>query len=99
MGKPKYYWYGIVKTMIMNAPKHSPNESEQLAKINEAMVDASDYIRTLPNGDLRMKAVDMILIRQTKNYEGAAMELHYEAKTIQKWVSNYIYLVGRKAGY
>ncbi len=66
---------------------------------NHALKDAFEETRKLPNGELRIKAVQDILINKTKTYDGVALELYYDRKTIQNWVNSFVNLVGKKAGY
>ncbi len=65
----------------------------------KAMRDAEAETLKLPNGELRMKAVRDVLIKKTKTYEGVALEVNYNWRTVQNWVNKYINLVGKKAGY
>lgn len=99
MSRPKYYWYGIVKKMIMNQDAINKNRTLQARLLEQAIEDANDITSRLPNGEARLKAVDAVLIRHTKTYEGVAQDLHYDWRTIQNWVTDYVKLVGKKAGY
>ena len=99
MGKPKHYWYGIVKRMIISSSKHDREESLQQYIIAVAIENANKETLNLPDGEDRLKAVNIVLIQHRKNFYGAAQELNYSPRTIQRWVNSYINLVGRKAGY
>lgn len=98
MGRPRFYWYYIVKKMITESPNFkNPSIKEQ--EILEAMKSVEMEILELSNGTERMKAVNDILIRKTKTYAGVGIELHYDCRTVQNWITDYIFRVGKKANY
>lgn len=99
MGRPRYYWYGIVRQMIMATDKVKDERSMQSAIFTNAMNDAMEETLKLPNGKLRVKAVGEVLIKKTKTIEGVAQEVHYEHRTVQGWINSFVNLVGKKAGY
>lgn len=97
MSRPKYCWYGFVKRMIING--YYNQDSENAIKLREAMEEVEKQTLELPNGEERMKAVDEILIKHTKTYDGVALELHYHKNIIQSWVTKYVNQVGKKGGW
>lgn len=99
MSKPKHYWYGSVRKMIMSASEVEKEKTLQAVIFNHALEDAFEETRKLPNGDKRIKAVEDILIHKTKTYDGVAMDMFYDKRTIQSWVNSFVNLVGKKAGY
>ncbi len=99
MGKPKHYWYGIVKRLIMESPSHDKEESLQQYIISMAMEKANKETLKLPNGEERLRAVELVLIKKNKNVYGAALELYCSSRKVERWISSYINLVGRKAGF
>lgn len=99
MSRPRHYWYGSIKKMIMKSEQIKKERTLQATIFTHALEDAIEETKKLPNGELRLKAVDQILIKQTKNYEGVAFDFNYERKTIQNWVTSFVNLVGRKAGF
>lgn len=96
--RPKHYWYGIVKKQISMNKKADKTKLQTLI-IETAIQEANKETLKLPNGELRLRAVNDILIAQRHNYEGVAYELNYSEKTIKNWINSYVNLVGRKAGY
>lgn len=99
MSKPRHYWYGSVRKMIMSSKEIESERTFQATMFKNALEDAFEETRKLPNGDLRIKAVEDILIKKTKTYDGVALELYYDKRTIQSWVNSFVNLVGKKAGY
>lgn len=97
MSKPKYCWYGFVKKMIMSGYYNQDTENAQ--KLRTAMQDVEAQIMELPNGAERMTAIDEILIRHTKTYDGVALELHYHKNIIKRWVAQYVNQVGKRGGW
>lgn len=98
MSKPRYYWYNIVKGLIKKS-KHIEDISLQSTILNTAMIQAEKETLKLPNGELRMKAVKEILIDQTSTIERVCDEVNYQERTVQGWISSYVNMVGKKAGY
>lgn len=98
MSKPRYYWYNIVKGLIKKSSSIS-EISLQSTILNTAMIQAETDTLKLPNGDLRMYAVRALLIDQNSTIERVCEEVNYQERTVQGWISSYVNLVGKKAGY
>lgn len=99
MSRPRHYWYGSIKKMIMLSDTVKGERTLQATIFMHALEDALEETAKLPNGELRLKAVDEILIKKTKTYDGVALEVNYERKTVQNWITSFINLVGKKAGF
>ncbi len=65
----------------------------------KAIYETEAFTLKLPNGEARMKAVEEILYKKRKNYDGMALELHYDWRTVQNWITSFVNSVGKKAGY
>lgn len=98
MGKPNDYYYSVIKKWIL-VKDELPDNRLQTAIFNNAFNDAIEETKKLPNGDLRLKAIDEVLIRKTKTYVGVAQDINYDWRTVQNWITSFIKLVGRKAGF
>lgn len=98
MSRPRYYWYNIVKGLIKKS-KSIKEISLQSTILNTAMIQAEKETLKLPNGELRMKAVRSLLIDQNSTIERVCDEVNYQERTVQGWISSYVNLVGKKAGY
>lgn len=98
MSRPKHYYYGNVKKLIMMS-NELPENRIQTAFIKMAIKDATEETLKLPNGEDRMKAVNDVLIKKIRTIEGEALELHYSWRTVQNWINSFINMVGRNAGY
>lgn len=99
MSKPRHYWYGNIRRMIMNVPEVLSERTLQATIFQRAYEDAIEETKKLPNGELRIKAVNDVLIKRTKTMEGVALEIHYDYRTVQNWINSFVNLVGKKAGY
>lgn len=98
MSRPKYYWNGIVKSMIKQYPYTNSTATQEL--VYKAAIDkAIEETRKLPNGEERLQAIQRVYFDKVLTLNGAAMELHYSCRTIQTWLNSFVTLVGRKVGY
>ena len=99
MSRPKFYWFGIVKKEITTPAIQKNPHSKQAKLYSKAIQEAHDQTLQMDRGADRIKAVELVLIKQTHTYAGVSMELHYSERLIQRWISDFIYLVGKKVGY
>ncbi len=73
--------------------------SLQSAIYKNAIERSLEETKKLPAADERIKAIEMVLIRKEKTSEGAAIELNYSWRTVQNWITSFVNLVGRNAGF
>ena len=83
----------------MSQDKLAKERSLQAGIMKYAIEEAMLETENLPNGENRLYAIDEILIKKCKTYDGVARDLHYEARTVQNWIISFVKLVGKKAGY
>lgn len=95
---PREYYYGDIKKWIMMGDS-LPDDREQVKNLKKALDEAIDETAELPNGELRIRAIELILFKKTRTYEGVAQELHYDWRTVQNWITAFVNLVGKKAGF
>lgn len=98
MSKPRYYWYGTVKKMIMRYPQMKDNNKQEKQYI-KAVEKALEDTNNLDLADARLKAIDFVLFKQTLTPEGAALHLNYERRNIDRWISKFVYMVGMNVGF
>lgn len=84
MAKGKRYWWGYAKSMVRRYPDNV-NDDERNAV--EAAVNAT---RSLQNGDIRLKVIDLMYFKGTHRMEGAAQMVHYSYDQVQKWHADFI---------
>lgn len=95
---PRYYWYGIVWKMVQKYPygeNPTARELQYMRVINDAIIELSE----MPDGEARFKAVHEVLIRKTKTINGAAQEVNYSRRTVQRWLNAFIDRVGHGVGF
>lgn len=61
---------------------------------NRAVELAIERTRQRPNGEYRMKAIDMVLLKGTHNIDGAAMNMHFSSRTVRKWHTQFLWDIG-----
>ena len=98
MSQPKEYYYSSIKKWIMMYD-YLPDDRPQVQAFRLAFEKAIKATAEMANGELRIYAIESILIDKTKTYEGVAQELHYERRTVQGWITSFVNLVGGLAGY
>lgn len=85
--------------MVTKYPDLNDDESMQAGIFYKAITTALKETRELPNGDLRIKAIDDVYFKKIKTCEGVAVEMNYSTSTVHKWLNTFINTVGKKAGY
>lgn len=99
MSRPRNYWYGIAKKMTSRYYKlDSSIEQERI--FNDAVT--ATIKQTEQSGELagdKLKAVKLVLFDQRYTIQGAALKLHYSEFAVQKWLNEFVNLVGVNAGY
>lgn len=98
MSRPKNYYYGYVKKLLMMYDD-LPHDSMQMSIFRDAVNRTVKQVRELPNGDERIEAVVEVLMKKRKTYEGYAMQIHVCEQVVKRWVSSFINQVGKNAGY
>lgn len=84
MSKPRYGWWGYVKDMIRRYPD-DVNQNEKDA------VDAAIAVtERMPNGQARLKVIDLVLWSETHRIPGAALEVPCSERTAWRWQSTFI---------
>lgn len=99
MSRPKYWWYSNVKRAIMNADRYKNSEVPEQLHYILAIEKAKGDVAEMEDGAYRLKAIDDVLIKHYKTIDGAAFELHYSRRTIQRWLNDFIYKVGKYKGF
>lgn len=99
MSKPRYRWWGYVKSMIRNYPAVQDEYCQgNTLKERQAVQKAIDETKRMENGVERLQVIDMVLFRQTHTLEGAALMVPCAYDTAQKYHAQFIKLVARNYG-
>ena len=91
MSRTRYLWWGYAKNML----RHYPDVTDRERAAVEA---ALSEIRALPDGQSRVRLVELIYFRRVNTLEGAAMALHCSARTARRWHADFVVRVGRNFG-
>lgn len=89
MSKPRYGWWGYVKSMIRRYPDED-NDDERAA-----VLAAIEQTERMVNGSARMRVVEMVLIKQTHMLPGAALEIPCSEHTAQRYHADFIKTVAK----
>jgi hypothetical protein len=95
----KNYWYGIVKKMVQRYPDLKNEMTMQSAIMSNAIENAIADTKLLPDGERRVKAVEIVYVKGSENIDGAAIKLYASRRTVERWLSSFINLVGKYGGY
>ena len=85
--------------MIKNYPAIKNEHTTQACIFVNAIENAVAETRALPDGDLRVRAIEMLYFKGTHTIEGAATKVGVSERTLQYWMSRFVKLVGRNAGF
>lgn len=96
--KAKNPWYSEIKRRIGEGRWKKPVTFQDYV-LMKAVLEARLETEHLPNGELRLQAIEEILIKKSKNYQAFARDNYYDSRTVQRWINSYVNLVGKKAGY
>jgi hypothetical protein len=64
----------------------------------EAVRLALEEVSKLPDGEDRLKMIDLLYWQQSVDFEGAGQRLHVSSSTIQRWSRRFVYSVARNFG-
>lgn len=97
MSRPKHYWYINVKRMLGHMKKFtgSPQEIDFVKAYKKAI----DETRKMPDGELRIKCIEGVLVNHTMTVISASMEVGYSERTVQGWINRFVNTVGKYDGY
>ncbi len=97
MSRPRNRWYGEIKRRILSGDWEHP-ESFQDYLLMKAIYEAKQETIKLPNGSERMKVITLVLM-EGKTYIQAERETFNSERNVQRWVTSFVNLVGKRAGY
>lgn len=81
--------------MIMRYPEIKSEDTVQAKAYTKAIEDALAYTLSLENGKDKIEGISLVLIKKTHTVEGAALELNYSPRTVQRWVIAFVKTVGK----
>lgn len=97
--KRRKYWYGSVLNMIKHYDQVKKENSERARTYTKAIEEALEETRQQPDGELKVKAIDLLYFRKTNTVQGTALKVYAGERTVKRWASAFVYLVGVKVGF
>lgn len=99
MSKPRYRWWGYIKSIIRNYPSLENRSCQGIVlRERQAVRSAVDQTLDMESGTERMKVIDLVFFKQTHTLEGAALMVPCSYDTAQKYHAQFIKLVARNFG-
>lgn len=99
MSTPRYWWYGSVLRACKKYPAIKNENSFQSDLFTRAIEDALDSIAKGENGEAKVEAMRKLYFSKTHTIDGVALSEHYSRRTVQRWASDFVNLVGENAGF
>lgn len=99
MSKPRYRWWGYVKSMIRNYPAVQDKYCQgNILKERQAVQKAIELTEKMTNGTERMQVVDMVFFSRSHTLAGAALMVPCSYATAKRWIQRFIELVAKNYG-
>lgn len=95
----KHYWFGNVVNMVKRYPAIKNEGSIQSALFTMAIEKTLKEIEGKKDAESILELVDLLYFSKTCTMDGAALKLNISRRTAQRWSSDFIYSVGKNAGY
>lgn len=87
MNRSRYIWWSYVKTVIRRYAVSPDALSEsEYAAVRRAV----EFTRSLPDGELRLRLIRLVLWNRTHTVAGAALVLYISGSTAQDWHAQFI---------
>lgn len=100
MSRPKYDWHGHAVRQIRKYPDKLEREGTLQSSVwGNAIKDAINETKRLPDGDRRLEAIRLRFWDNTYELYGIASRMYVSEDTIKRWTNNFVHLVGKNAGY
>ena len=93
------YWRWIPVRMIQEYSRLKKDTSKQAEIFREAIERAINETEQLPDGKLRIRAVQLVYLKKTHTMEGAAMKIYVSRSTVRNWLYDFVDLVALYAGF
>ena len=97
MSKPRYSWWGYIKSVIRKYPKHcNAKELSDIAQREKAAVDAAIKVtKGMYDGADRLKIISMVYWEKSHTLYGAAVSLPCSYETAKRYQRRFILEVAK----
>lgn len=100
MSKPRYWWYYNIKQIAARSLMGQiSSESTAGRFINSCVQSAYEQTRKRKDGQLRCKAVEMLMTKKRYSISGVAMQLHVAERVVVRYISEFVYDVAEEMGF
>ena len=102
MSKPRYRWWGYVRTMIRDYPKlkAAPALTHDDRTVLEAVKNASGIIDGTDNGPEKLKLIHLMYwVPRPMPGKSAALHLNIAEITAKRWHGEFVRQVARSYGF
>lgn len=99
MSKPRYRWWGYIKSIIRSYPSLKGRQCQGTALKEQLAVEkAIEQTERMENGRERLQVIDLVFFKQTHTLEGAALMVPCSYDTAQKYHAQFIKAVAKNFG-
>ena len=95
MNRPRYIWWRYIKTVIR---RYAECPDVLSASEYSAVQRAVMFTRSLTDGELRLRLIQLVLWNRTHTIAGAAIMLYISESTAQDWHAQFVKSVAVSLG-
>lgn len=96
MSRPRYGWWGYVKSMVRLYPERRGQALTGTAlREFEAVRAAIEQTERMRNGHDRLKVIDLVFWKRTCDLKHAGLYVRYSENTVQNWHADFIKAVAQ----
>ncbi len=99
MSRPRHYWYGVARKMAYRYKRLKDYQNAQEFIFYTAIEKALEETKSLSYSTERLWAIEKVVFERKLTVGGAAYQLCFSEYTVQRWVIDFINLVGKNAGF
>ncbi len=99
MARYTTYWRWIPVRMIQEYSRIKKDKSSQAKIFTNAIEKALNDTEQMPNGRLRIRAVDLVYLKKTHTIDGASQKLYVSRSTLKRYLYDFVELVAKYAGF
>lgn len=100
MGRPKYWWDGTIRKGIrMYYAGGLDTGTIQGAAMHIGITRAMSAVAGMVDGRERLRVIELCFMRGMVNVGIAADRVHVSERTAQRWISEFVRMVGKEIGY
>lgn len=99
MARYTTYWRWVPVRMIQEYSRVKKDRSKQAKIFTEAIEQSLNDTEQMPDGRLRVRAVNLVYIKKTHTIDGAAQKLYVSRSTLKRYLYDFVELVAKYSGF